>query len=39
MRADAGAPRSPWQVNAKASLACLEECGCIRGAKVMEYPK
>lgn len=25
--ADAGAPRSPWQVSAKASLACLEGCG------------
>lgn len=37
--ADAGAPRSPWQVSAKASLACLEGCGCILGAKVMEYPK
>lgn len=36
---DAGAPRSPWQVSAKASLACLEGCGCILGAKVTEYPK
>ena len=37
--ADAGAPRRPWQVSAKASLACLEGCGCIPGAKVIQHPK